>query len=233
LPEDESARPYNPLEKRHLAESVVRRLLAQPCAPLESLAPFDGSGVYALYYSGDFRDYIPLRAANREGCEVPIYVGKAIPRGGRIGGWDFEMNPGRSLFTRLSQHAESIRQATNLRVQDFRERHLVVDSVFIPLAENLLIEKSHPVWNVVVGGFGNKDVGEARRTGARSAWDELHPGRKSSARGECRYPLSEIQLRIREHFIRTSGGPERPEELRVLTGPLLSAGAEEDDGDQM
>lgn len=200
-PQSDEPRPFNPLEKRHLAESIVRFMEAdRPCGALGSVETFDGAGVYAIYYSGDFPAYGPLREANRDGCRIPIYVGKAIPKGGRVGGWNFETSTGPVLSTRLRQHAESIRQTTNLSIEHFKERHLSIADVFIPLAENLLIEKYHPLWNVVVDGFGNKDVGDRRRQMAKSVWDELHPGRPTAAAGPCRLSHVQILDRIRRHL---------------------------------
>lgn len=81
------------------------------------------------------------------------------------------------LFSRLGEHAQSIGQAVNLRLEDFFCRYLVVDDIWVPLGEALLIETFSPVWNVVVDGFGNHDPGAGRRNQQRSPWDMLHPGR--------------------------------------------------------
>jgi len=57
----------------------------------------------------------------------------------------------------------------------------VVDDVWIPLGENVLIETFKPVWNRAIDGFGNKVPGRRRQTQFRSPWDVLHPGRKLAA----------------------------------------------------
>lgn len=52
--------------------------------PVHLLPPensFGGVGVYALYYSGDFPPYRHVGKANKTGCILPIYVGKAVPTG--------------------------------------------------------------------------------------------------------------------------------------------------------
>ena len=109
----------------------------------------------------------------------PIYVGKAIPKGGRKGGLTKDASVGsRALADRLRQHAASIEEATNLDLADFHIRHLVVDDIWIPLGENMLIESFKPVWNRAIDGFGNKDPGRRRATQYKSPWDVLHPGRK-------------------------------------------------------
>jgi hypothetical protein len=77
----------------------------------------------------------------------------------------------------LRQHVTSVDEAENLGLADFYVRHLVVDDVWIPLGENMLIETFKPVWNLAIDGFGNKDPGRRRATQYKSPWDVLHPGR--------------------------------------------------------
>jgi hypothetical protein len=109
--------------------------------------------------------------------DAPIYVGKAIPKGGRKGGLGKDAGQGTALRDRLRQHAGSVDEATNLNLMDFWVRHLVVDDIWIPLGENMLIERFKPLWNRAIDGFGNKDPGRRRATQYRSSWDVLHPGR--------------------------------------------------------
>ncbi|MBO9325413.1 MAG: Eco29kI family restriction endonuclease [Roseiflexus sp.] len=82
----------------------------------------------------------------------------------------------------LREHALSIEQAEDLNLTDFRCRYLVVDDIWIPLAETLLIEMYQPVWNTIVSGFGNHVPGKGRHRQQRSAWDTLHPGRPWAAK---------------------------------------------------
>ena len=84
---------------------------------------------------------------------------------------------GPALKRRLGEHARSIQQASNLTLSDFRTRYLVVDDIWIALAESLLITQFQPLWNVIIDGFGNHDPGRGRRNQARSDRDVLHPGR--------------------------------------------------------
>ncbi len=170
--------PYNPLDKFNLARSIEGELLRTAPRPLGDCTNVNGAGVYAIYYSGDLTSYEALAAANRGGrFTAPIYVGKAIPKGGRKGGLSADSSKGRALADRLGQHAQSIREASNLDIDEFHFRHLVVDDVWIPLGENMLIESFKPVWNRAIDGFGNKDPGNRRATQYRSPWDTLHPGR--------------------------------------------------------
>lgn len=172
--------PYNPLEKVNLGISVAEAMLSQPVHQMDDLKPFNGAGIYAIYYAGAHPAYEKLAGINcTQGPTFPIYVGKAIPEGGRKGGGSVapvKVNATKALFRRLGEHAESIR-ATQLSVADFSCRYLVVDDIWIPLGESLLIAKFSPVWNLLVDGFGNHDPGKGRYNGLVPKWDVLHSGR--------------------------------------------------------
>ena len=64
---------------------------------------FVGAGVYAISYLGGLELYAPVTAR-------PLYVGKAVPRGGRIGGFDLGADAGPVLFNRIREHARSLEQ---------------------------------------------------------------------------------------------------------------------------
>lgn len=169
--------PYNPLDKTHLGESVAEALLSNSVCSLPP-QPFEGAGIYAIYYFGDFPLYRQISEKNQgEDCSAPIYVGKAIPKGGRKGGIASGESAGTVLYKRLVEHASSIEQARNLSLDHFRCRYLVVDDIWIPLGESLLIQKFRPLWNHRVDGFGNHDPGGGRSGQKKSPWDIIHPGR--------------------------------------------------------
>ncbi len=169
--------PYNPLDKRNLGANVAATMLATPIYPLPP-EPFIGAGVYALYYRGDFAPYQRLAQLNRDVYRIPIYVGKAVPAGARKGGLGTNVSHGLALYNRLSEHFMSLLKATNLDENDFVCRYLVVDDIWIPLAESMLIEEYKPLWNRCIDGFGNHDPGKGRHQQQRSPWDCLHPGRE-------------------------------------------------------
>ena len=174
----DSGTPYNPLDKLNLANSIAGALLTLDVSPLSEVDMIVGAGVYAIYYTGDSELYAPLSALNSNGAfQQPIYVGKAIPKGGRKGGLSLDASQGKALRDRLKQHATSINEVNNLDLSDFFFRALVVEDIWIPLGENVLIEQFSPVWNQVIDGFGNKTPGGRRATQRKSPWDILHPGR--------------------------------------------------------
>jgi Eco29kI restriction endonuclease len=188
--------PYNPLEKVNLGISVAEAMLSQPVHPLGDIPTFSGAGIYAIYYKGTHPAYEKLAAVNAsQGPTFPIYVGKAIPEGGRKGGGGVTSSragASKALFKRLGEHAESIR-ATQLSIDDFACRFLVVDDIWIPLGESLLIAKFSPVWNLLVDGFGNHDPGKGRYNGLVPKWDVLHPGRTWAPK--CK-PRAETSIQI-------------------------------------
>ena len=166
---------YNPLNQDNLAASVGAALLGSNCVPLPPEPTFPGAGIYALYYHGNFEPYARLSVPRCGG--TPIYIGKAMPGGGRKGGTPAIAN---RLYLRLRRHARNI-AATNLRVADFTCRYLIVDPMWIVMGEQVAINRFHPLWNSgPIDGFGSNPQGKGRNAGRRSTWDILHPGRKNT-----------------------------------------------------
>ncbi len=192
---------YNPLDIVNIAESLVHELLRRECGPLPPIEKFEGAGIYALYYSGDYRLYGTLVKANRDGCDYPIYVGKAAPEGARKGLVSLDTPPGPVLWSRLREHAESI-DHVGLPREHFRCRFLITDEIWLSLGEKLLIQRYRPLWNTVIDGFGNHDPGGGRRaTSGRPEWDTLHPGRTWAADMKpSQRSLNEIRQSVRQHL---------------------------------
>lgn len=201
----ESPKPYNPLDKKNLGVSVADAMLQQPVSPLPPSAKFVGAGIYAIYYVGRYSHYAPIVQANRDDrWERPIYVGKAIPKGGRKGGLGLDAPVGTVLYNRLAEHAKSITEVENLEISQFFCRYLVVDDIWIPLGESLLIETFKPLWNIVVDGFGNHDPGGGRKDSQRSSWDMLHPGRSWAGKYREGKSPDSIQELIIRHLVPAS-----------------------------
>jgi Eco29kI restriction endonuclease len=195
--------PFNPLNKKNLGFSVAEAMLVRSVEPLPPVATFEGAGIYAIYYLGDFPAYKPVADKNKNnkfGC--PIYVGKAVPAGARKGGFGLDAPAGKVLFQRLGRHAESINQAENLKLDDFRCRYLAVDDIWIPLGESLLIEMFSPLWNKVLDGFGNNDPGSGRYNQQISPWDILHPGRTWAKKLKPGHPTERILKEVAAHLKR-------------------------------
>ena len=185
----------------NLAHSIVTQMMEREATPLDDVSRFSGAGIYAIYYNGPLPCYEDLAVANRDSFVAPIYVGKAVPAGGRRGLDVAAQSRTRVLADRIRQHANSVRAATNLDIQDFTARWLVVEEIWIPLGESALIRQHRPVWNAMVDGFGNHDPGKGRIQGLRPRWDTLHPGRSWAHR----YPErdespADIEQDVREYL---------------------------------
>lgn len=112
-------RDYNPLDYENLTINLVRELMNRDAGSLPPPERFYGAGVYALFYDGDFPLYQHHRIRSSDNS-WPIYVGKAVPAGARIGSTSRARSIGRQLYSRLGQHANSISAADNLTLGDFR-----------------------------------------------------------------------------------------------------------------
>lgn len=164
---------FDPYRPEVLGRFTAETLLDQERRPLERVPDFYGSGVYAIYYLGDFNAYRPI-----SGKDWPIYVGKADPSEPHAGTPEEQ---GVKLSKRLGEHAKSIASASNLRIEDFECRLLVVKSGLQKAAEDFLIHRFSPVWNNesrICKGFGKHGDSASTRKNRRSEWDTIHPGRR-------------------------------------------------------
>lgn len=202
---------YNPLDEQNLGASVAEALLERDPIPLADLPRFDGAGIYAIYYTGNFTAYESIAQRNRENrFEWPIYIGKAVPSGARKGGGRAKSGAGTALFKRLTDHRKTIEAATNLDINDFHVRALVVIDIWIPLGESLLIAEFAPVWNTIVEGFGNHTPGAGRFKGMRPRWDVVHPGREWAAKcAERPETADQITEEVRS-YSRAASVPSKP-----------------------
>ena len=190
---------FDPSNPSVLGRLIAIAMIAQPRTALGHVERFYGSGVYALYYSGDFEGYAAL-----SGKEHPIYVGKADPRDPTS---RTAMDQGDRLSRRLGDHRKNIGKATTtLRLDDFDCRTLVVQSGWQTSTEDYLIHLFKPIWNNEIDicyGFGKHGDDPTTRANLRSPWDTLHPGRDWAHRDPnmqdarpCRRILSDIS----KHF---------------------------------
>jgi hypothetical protein len=105
------------------------------------------------------------------------------------------------LYNRLRIHVSSIAQASNLDVRDFLCRYIIVDEIWVPLAESLLITQFAPIWNQAIDGFGIKTPGAGREKQKRSQWDVLHAGRSFAANlAAATRTEQELRNKVQEHI---------------------------------
>lgn len=109
-----------------------------------------------------------------------------------------------------------MKAADGLNLEDFATRWLVVDDIWIPLGETLLISKFKPLWNVALDGFGNHDPGRGRYQGLRPMWDVMHPGRYWAPRLRDR---PESQADLEERVGSYLAEVEMPEDMHMRFDP--------------
>ena len=188
-----------------LLKDALRFFHGTPVLPLPPKMPFRGAGVYAIYCiakTGLYKTY--GEKINRKYYDVPIYVGKAVPAGWRQSRIVDE-TAGTALYSRLRQHAESVKSGKGLSLCDFACRFAILEGEtanMIAALEAAIIAEHTPLWNSVIDGFGNHDPGKKRVTGKRPQWDCLHPGRPWALRmtGE-EFPVSELRRRVTDYLM--------------------------------
>ncbi len=135
-------------------------------------SPFYGSGVYAIYYTGNFEPaYEKLKCS-----ETPIYVGKADPKDPYA---ESTFAQGMALHTRLREHLKSLNSAA-LDPAAFEYRYATIQSGLQASVEEYLIRLFSPIWNKEVKicfGIGKHGDSAKTRGNKRSPWDTMHPGR--------------------------------------------------------
>jgi len=188
---------FDPTNPEIVGQLIGRTMMEQPRHPLGAVPKFYGSGVYAIFYNGDFDAYRPIKRKN-----TPIYVGKADPPTPNAKTVE-EQGP--KLSARIGEHAKSVSAAkSTLRIDDFECRFLVVQSGWQRSAEDYLVNLFRPIWNSkICYGFGKHGDDPKTRANTRSPWDTLHPGRPWATReGNVISPLtvSQIKAQIAEHF---------------------------------
>jgi hypothetical protein len=178
-----------------------------PIHPLPPDDAFGGTGVYALYYTGDFELYQPITQQNIKDYKQPIYVGKAVPSGWRTARQHLS-GATNKLNSRLCEHAKSVSQVTNLKLQDFHARFMILSGIEYDLVvpvEAELIRRYKPLWNMALDGFGNHDPGNGRYYQKVSEWDCIHPGRGWVKRLKGKCPKQEkIITKISNHLSQLS-----------------------------
>ncbi len=178
-PNDASAIAYrfDVLKEYVLGQHVIDALMARPVIPLDAVPEVEDTGVYAVYYTGDFPAYRPLAEANRDGkFAMPIYIGSA-PRMIPLDDAATKLRAVFALSPLLREDARSIEQAENLKLDDFHCRYVIAPAYLSPLGESLLIKRTHPLWNTIITGFAQHSPHEEPGASHRSMWDTLHPGR--------------------------------------------------------
>lgn len=196
---------YSSPDFEEIIKDTIRFFNGTPVYDLPPPQRFHGTGVYAIYSISRQGVYSQYHNINRTSFNLPIYVGKAVPRGWRqaraatnLDSETFE------LYGRLREHSRSIIQGSGVEISDFRCRFMILEgqeSNLIGTVEAALIRMYKPLWNAVVDGFGNHDPGKGRYNQAKSDWDVYHPGRKWAEK--ClgiSSSFAEIDAKVKDYF---------------------------------
>lgn len=159
----------------------------------------EGSGVYALYYTGDFHLYDEIAKVNQPKLCYPVYIGKTSPS-------FHKTHIDYSLSYRIAKHHESVSYVNNLKVSDLKNKFLIVHpSMYqlIPALESYMINKYHPIWNTIMKGFGSTNISEGRKQHKKPVWDIIHPGRPwAVGRPDPKVNRKEVEQKIVQHITR-------------------------------
>jgi Eco29kI restriction endonuclease len=190
---------FDPSNPKLVGRFVALAMVAQDRHPLSDIPKFYGSGVYAIYYKGNFPAYQTI-----SDTETPIYVGQASPslRNART-----PIEQGAKISGRLNEHRKNIGKAKGtLYLVDFEFRSLVVQSGWETAAEDYLIHFFQPIWNSqtnILYGLGKHGDSATTRANKRSPWDTLHPGRAWAADStEDAKSIGQIEAELINHFAR-------------------------------
>lgn len=196
---------YSSPHFEEIIKDTIRFFNGTPIYELPSPERFHGTGVYAIYCISRQGVYSPYHSINRTSFRLPIYVGKAVPRGWRQARTTTSPDAKTfELYGRLREHSRSIGQGSGIEISDFRCRFIILEgqeSDLISTVEAALIRMYRPLWNVVVDGFGNHDPGKGRYNQAKSDWDVYHPGRKWAEK--ClgtSSSFAEVDARVEDYF---------------------------------
>lgn len=186
-------------------KDTIRFFNGTPIYPIPVPERFHGTGIYALYCIAQSGIYSKFHSVNRTAFHMPIYVGKAVPKGWRQARQLIPVNTqSYELNNRISEHSRSIDLAENLHRSDFFCRFMILEgkeSDLIGTVEAALIRKYQPIWNSLIDGFGNHDPGKGRYAQAKSDWDVCHPGRPWAIKCQGIHGTKEELLQKIENFM--------------------------------
>jgi hypothetical protein len=179
---DRNEHVYSSPDFDEIIKDTIRFFNGTPVYNLPLQVKFHGTGVYAIYSIAKKGVYKKFHEINRTSFDMPIYIGKAVPRGWRQARVKSLSDAAtHELYGRLSEHAKSIAIGDGIDVYDYHCRFMILEdreSTLIGTVEAALIQKYRPIWNSLIDGFGNHDPGKGRYEQAKSDWDVCHPGRK-------------------------------------------------------
>lgn len=202
---DRSKHVYVSPDFEEIIKDTIRFFNGTPIYSISIPERFQGTGVYAIYCIAKTGIYSKFHTINRTAFRIPIYVGKAVPKGWRQARKSLSAETkSYELNTRIKEHSRSINLGEGLDESDFFCRFMILEgreSDLIGTVEAALIRKYQPIWNTLIDGFGNHDPGSGRYKQAKSDWDVCHPGRSWSDKCEGIHANKQELLQNIENFM--------------------------------
>ncbi len=116
---DRSQHVYTSPDFDEIIKDTIRFFNGTPVYPLPVPERFHGTGIYALYCIAKSGIYSRFHTMNRTAFNIPIYVGKAVPKGWRQARQTSSETRSYELNSRLNEHSRSIDQSQDLDKADF------------------------------------------------------------------------------------------------------------------
>ncbi len=202
---DRSKHVYASPDFEEIIKDTIRFFNGTPVHSIPIPERFHGTGVYALYCIAKTGIYSKFHSINRTAFRIPIYVGKAVPKGWRQARQLLSTDTrSYELNNRIREHSRSIDLGEGLGKSDFFCRFMILEgkeSDLIGTVEAALIRKYQPIWNTLIDGFGNHDPGKGRYEQAKSDWDVCHPGRSWADKCQGVHANKEELLQGIENFM--------------------------------
>ncbi|XOF34762.1 MAG: Eco29kI family restriction endonuclease [Candidatus Electrothrix sp. YB6] len=178
---DRNKHVFHSPDVEEIIKDTIRFFNGTPVLSIPVPERFQGTGVYAIYCTARAGIYKDFHEINRTSYALPVYIGKAVPKGWRQArSGSSASSESYELNNRIREHGRSLQAAESIEPEDFRCRFMILEgaeSDLIGTVEAALIRKYKPLWNTLVDGFGNHDPGRGRYEQAMSDWDVCHPGR--------------------------------------------------------
>ena len=186
-------------------KDTIRFFNGTPVLPIPVPEKFHGTGVYAIYCIAKTGVYKEFHEINRTSYDIPIYIGKAVPKGWRQARASSSSETlSYELNNRIQEHKRSLEQGAGLKLNDFQCRFMILEgaeSSLIGTVEAALIRLYKPIWNSLIDGFGNHDPGNGRYEQAMSDWDVCHPGRSWAKKCKGKHKAKTGLLKSIESFM--------------------------------
>lgn len=117
---DRSKHVYVSPDFDEVVKDTIRFFNGTPVHSIPVPKRFHGTGIYALYCIAKSGIYSRFNLVNRTAFHMPIYVGKAVPKGWRQARQLIPVNTqSYELNNRINEHSRSIDLAENLDRSDF------------------------------------------------------------------------------------------------------------------